>query len=139
MGADALMRLLPLLLLGCAAAPLQGAALSVGDVWQKHHELEGRLVRVHGVITRCEPLGCMLRESRDGSKWLGVGESENFDDHAARYLGKPIVVEGRLRSDCLHAYADPPEVTQPHGEFQGVICTDRSGMLLNPRLIGPTH
>jgi hypothetical protein len=112
--------------------------MTVGEVWQEHHRLEGQVVRVEGIITRCYDLSCPLKESvEDGAKWLGIGTSDTFDAEVQSYLGRRIVVEGRLRGECLHTYADPKEQThRADGEFVGVICTDRSSMLLNPKLVG---
>ena len=79
----------------------------------------------------------MLRESpQDGSKWLGIGASDQFDDEVQAYLHKPIVVEGKLRAECLHTYVDEDDGLAHVGKGYTVICTDRSGMLLNPVLVG---
>src|SRR5687768_5077507 len=113
------------------AAGLSGSdqpnTLTIGEVWFRHHELDGKPIRVRGIVTRCQSLGCPLQESTDrNSKWLGIGSSKSFDRRMSKLLGKEVVVEGRLRADCLHIYADPPSMTtRPEdGEATVVICTD---------------
>lgn len=127
-----------LLLTGCVTAQSGTSALTVSDVWAKHHELDGKMIRVQGVVTRCYRLGCQLYQSAgDQSKWLGIGTSDSFDEAVASYLGKRIIVEGRLRADCLHVMADPEEQThRPDGEVNVIICTDRASMIMQPQLVG---
>ena len=125
-----------LLLAGCTTMQPAKPALTVSEVWARHHELEGSVIRVRGVIPRCYSLGCELYESKeDKSKWLSIGTSDKFDDEVETYLGKPILVEGRLRGECLHAFADKD--TDQTEEV--IICTDRASMIMNPKLIGRAH
>jgi hypothetical protein len=138
-GEDSLKRLLPLILLsGCVTAQPATSAVSVADVWAHHHEFDGKMIRVHGVVTKCYSLGCRLYQSEnDRSKWLSIGTSETFDDAVQPFLGKEIIVEGRLRADCLHVFADTEEEThRPDGEVTVVICTDRASMIMQPELVG---
>jgi hypothetical protein len=96
------------------------------------------MIRVHGVVTRCYPYGCQLYQSADDkSKWLGLGTSDNFDDSVQPFIGKPIIVSGLLRADCLHAYADPDkEIRREDGALTVVLCTDRASMIMDPQLVG---
>ena len=132
-------RLLPALLLtGCVTAQSSSSALSVADVWAKHHELDGQAIRVQGVVTNCYNLGCELYQSaNDKSKWLGIGTSDTFDDAVQPFLGRRIIVAGRLRADCLHVFADQDSQThRADGEPNVVICTDRASMIMRPELVG---
>ena len=132
-------RLLPFVLLtGCVTAQPASSALTVADVWARHHALDGKVIRVRGVVAECYSLGCELYQSADDrSKWLGIGTSDTFDAAVQSYLGKQIVVKGLFRADCLHALADPANQThRADGELTVVICTDRADMIINPQLVG---
>jgi hypothetical protein len=134
-----LKRFLPFLLLtGCVTAQPETSALTVADVWARHHELDGKMIRVQGVVTRCYNLGCQLYPSaNDQSKWLGIGSSDTFDDAVQPFIGKRIIVSGRLRADCLHASADPDNhLRAEDGQPNFVICTDRASMIMAPQLVG---
>ena len=132
-------RLLPLLVLAsCATTASAEQPLTVSEVWLRHHELNGKMIRVQGVVMECKPLACPLQESADDKwKWLGIGTSKIFDKAVVPYLGKPIVVEGRLRADCLHIMADSKQnIPNEHGDVVDIVCTDRASMIVNPQLIG---
>jgi len=135
MGRDTLIRglcLLTLLLAASGSARLPG--LIVPEVWKQHIKLDGQVIRVSGVVLRCQQLGCSLRENPSPSaRTLGLGSSPEFDRAIQSRLGLPIVVEGRLKADCLHSRAD--RLTGNHGRTDIVICTDRAAELVNPRLV----
>ena len=123
-----------LLVAACVAAPTADRPLTVSEVWARHHELDGKLIRVEGVIEQCYRLGGPLKESLGPeAKHLNVGTSESFDVAVQQFVGKRIVVAGRLRTDCMHVSAD-----EDRGERDGsvIICTDRASMIMNPRIVG---
>ena len=136
MGGDALSRFLSLMLLAGCATPTSGSsALTVSEVWARHHELDGKVIRVRGFVSGCRILGCALQESLgEDTKWLGIGTSGKFDKAVAPLVGRQIVVKGRLDASCLHVYADP-RFEQNREDI--IICTDRASMIDEPRLIGP--
>ena len=135
MGCDALIRalgLLTLLLAASASARLPG--LTVPEVRKQHVALDGQLVRVSGVVLRCEQLGCSLRENPSPTaRTLSLGSSPQFDGVIQSRLGLPVVIEGRLDPTCLHSRADG--MTGDHGLRDGVICLDRAPELADPRLV----
>ena len=123
-----------LLLSGCMTADPALPVLTVGDVWARHHELDGAPIRVEGVVTRCYNLGCRLQETADQKgKWLSIGTSADFDEKVQQFLGKRIVVTGRLRADCLHVHAD---ADQGERNQHVIICTDRASMIIKPKFAG---
>ena len=121
-------------LAACATVGSHSSALTVSEVWQRHVELDGKVVRVTGVVTRCQRLGCSLREStQPNARSLGIGTSADFDREVQPLLGGPIVVEGRLDADCLHVAAD--RAYGEHGRTDIQICSDRASMLKEPVLV----
>ena len=125
--------LLFFLLSGSASAEPVGDALTVADVWQRHHELDGRIVRVSGVVTRCYRYGCnLLASMSENAKWIGMGGTAEFDQTIQPLLGKQIVVEGRLDARCLHASADE----KYPANLDVVVCSDRASVLTDPKLVG---
>jgi hypothetical protein len=130
-----LKRFLPLSLLVLVATAPEREPLTVTDVWARYLELDGKLIRVKGVVTNCKPRGCMLEvQAGDTSKWLGIGASRRFDQQVQRFLGKPIIVEARLDTTCLRPLIESPRVVD--GQVEEVVCVDRVSMLREPVLIG---
>ena len=123
------------LLLFASAAAAHDVPLSVGDVWARHHELDGQVLRIRGIVTNCQPLSCQLRESATAkARWLSLGSSTRFDAAVKNELGREIVVEGRLDSTCLHLFADPPSNSR-----EIVVCADRFPTIVSPKLIEPAQ
>ena len=122
-----------LLLLGSPAlARMPG--YTVSEVWKDHVALHGQIIRVSGVLTRCERLSCSLRENiGPDARSLGLGSSDRFDDEIQSRLGMPLVIEGRFDATCLHAEAD--RAFGEHGLKDGVVCLDRASMLRDPKIV----
>ncbi len=137
MGRDALIRGLGLVALVLAASG--GSArlprLTVAEVWRQHGALDGQVIRVSGVVLKCERLSCSLRSDLGpDSRGLSLGSSDSFDRAIQSRLGQPVVIEARLNARCLHARADHKSVE--HGS-PGIIvvCSDRANELVDPRLV----
>lgn len=116
-------------------APAKPPAYSIREVWQHHAALDGQLLRVRGVVTKCRPLGCSLREhGGKGARSVAIGTSADFDRRIQSRLGELITVEGRFDPTCLHREADRDF---PHrmASDEIVVCTDRASMLHSPRLV----
>jgi len=117
-----------------AAALARLPGYTVGEVWKNHVALDGKIIRVSGVVTHCELLGCSLLENvGPDSKSLSIGGSDKFDSAIQSRLGMPVVIEGRLDATCLHGMAD--RKFGQHGVKDVIICTDRASMLEDPRIV----
>lgn len=126
---------IPMILASCATVVTGPRPLSISEVWARHHELDGKQIRVQGVIVRCERLGCPIQETADPhSKGLGIGTSAEFDEQALRNLGKTFVVEGKFDAECLHVRADE-DVQKASEDELFVVCTDRASMIIDPRIV----
>ena len=135
MGENAVIRglaLLALLVGASASARLPG--LTISEVWKQHVALDGQVIRVSGVVTRCQSLGCSLRENPSPTaRTLGLGSSPEFDREIQHWLGLPVVVEGRLDAKCLHSRAD--RLTGSHRLADIEICMDRASELRDPKIV----
>ena len=120
------------LVVGCATPAAYGAQeLSSAEVWEHHHELDGRTIEVRGWLQYCESLGCRIADSReDRDPGLSIASSVPFDRAVYGLIGREILISGRLNSDCLHTFVDSPKVDRSQ-----IICTDRANMIEKPRLI----
>lgn len=130
--------MISLLFLALAApeppAPAKGSAYSIREVWKNHVALDGRVIRVRGVVKNCYALSCSLLEHGGrGARRLGIGTSKQFDRAIQSRLGLPVTVEGRFDARCLHAFAD--REFGDHGRDELVVCTDRASMLHDPKLV----
>jgi hypothetical protein len=113
-------------------ATLDDAALTVDEVVERHHELDGQAIRVRGWLTLCQPLSCSLSSSpqRGDGFSLSIGGSDSFDRAVAGLIGRKIVVDAKLDAKCLHIQVDaelPSDV---------LLCLDRAPVLTSPRLVG---
>jgi hypothetical protein len=125
--------LLLFLLAASGSARLPG--LTVPQVWKQHVALDGQVIRVSGVVVKCQLLGCALRENPSANaRSLGLGSSDAFDRAIQSRLGLPVVVEGRLDATCLHGRAD--RLAGAHGATE-YVCLDRSAELAHPRIVSP--
>ena len=116
-------------------APAKPPAFSIREVWEHHAALDGKLIRVRGVVTNCRPLGCSLREhGSKGARHVAIGTSADFDRRIQSRLGELVTVEGRFDATCLHGQADRDFPHGPASE-QVVVCTDRASMLHKPELV----
>jgi hypothetical protein len=117
-----------------AGASARMPGLTMTEVWKQHVALDGQVIRVSGVVKRCETLGCSLMENPGpGARSLSLGDSPQFDKDIQSRLGLPVVVEGRLDATCLHSRAD--RVFGAHGQKDVVVCLDRAPELREPRLV----
>ena len=124
-------RLLALLIVACTPVP-ERAPLTVREVVEQYEQLDGKIVRVVGVVYGCQMLGCSLLDAghpRDYS--FGLGTAPGFDEQMRLHLRKRIIVEGRLDATCLHT----GETKLPNGQIGVIICTDRASVLKDPKLI----
>jgi hypothetical protein len=122
------------LLLLATGAPARLPGLTVTEVWKQHDALDGQVVRVSGVVTRCAVLSCSLRENPSPSaRGLGIGPSQRFDADIQSRLGQPVVIEGVFDAACLHARADRASGNRQARDI--VVCTDRAPELRDPRLV----
>jgi hypothetical protein len=119
---------------GCASVPSADRGglqpIAVAQVLKRHHELDGLVIQVRGVIPYCKAMGCPLRDIGDPTQSLGIGMSARFAGRARMTLGRPVVVQGRLDASCLHSRLDGPETMK-----NMVICLDRAQALLDPKMI----
>ena len=122
-----------ILLSGCATIePTGDKVLSVVEVVERHHELDGQAIRVRGYLSLCERMSCWLtpRRSKNSEPYLSIGSSQSFDSSIQNLIGQEIVVEATLDADCLHIQVDPP---RPDGTM--IVCTDRASVLEDPIFI----
>nr|WP_294849926.1 hypothetical protein [uncultured Sphingomonas sp.] len=129
------MRWLPLLLVVLASsASARMPGYTVTEVWKNHVALDGKVIRVSGVVGRCRGLDCTLLENHSKeARRLGIGRSEDFDRTIQSRLGQIVVIEAKFDATCLHAAADM--AFGDHGKSDTVICLDRAPVLSNPRIV----
>jgi len=115
------------MLAACASAQARPVALSVLDVSRQSEALNGKVIRVTGVVRDCQRLSCALLSPTDARHFLSIGNSDAFDRSIRRVLGREIVIEATLNNRCV--------VDFDHDVIP--ICGDRSDSLANPVLIWP--
>jgi hypothetical protein len=135
MDKDALIRTLALvMLLPAASGSARMPGLTISEVWKQHASLDAQVIRVSGVVTRCQVLSCSLRENLSPSaRTLGLGSSLMFDGAIQSRLGLPVVIEGWLNATRLHSRAD--RTSCDHGERDVEICLDRASELRELRMV----
>jgi len=111
----------------CAHAQAKPAALSVLEVSRRSEGLNGKVVRVTGIVRHCQRLSCALLSPTNENHFLSIGRSDAFDRDVRRVLGHEIVIEATLDDRCV--------VDFDHNIIP--ICGDRSNSLANPVLIWP--
>jgi hypothetical protein len=128
-GDNALKQLLVgfLVLLACASAQARRAPLSVLEVSRQSGVLNGKVIRVTGIVRNCQRLSCALLSPVNEQHFLSIGKSDSFDRAVQRVLGREIVIEATLNDRCVADF--------DHGVIP--ICVDRSNSLANPVLIRP--
>ena len=116
--------------------------MKVRDYIVNIDRLNGRRVSVAGYLPRCGGYDCVLFERSDGvqrtEEWfaafarthkdpgfelpefVGIGSAEGFDQQAARYIGRYVVITGTADNRC-----------RDHGKWG---CTDR-GPDIHPETI----
>ncbi|WP_300975228.1 hypothetical protein [Sphingomonas sp. LHG3406-1] len=115
-------------------APAKPPAYSIREVWQYHQVLDGQVIRVRGIVTKCQDLGCSLREHGGmDARTLAIGTSADFDRRIQSRLGAVVTVEARFDPTCLHDRADKQFGHGGSGEI--LVCTDRASMLIDPRIV----
>ena len=123
------MRLLAgfLMLAGCTTLSAKPTALSVYEVGKQNEALNGKTIRVVGVVRHCQRLSCALESPTNERHFISIGTSKTFDHAVKGLLGREIIVEATLDNGCVVDFD------------QGVIpiCGDRSNSLVNPVLIWP--
>ena len=119
---------------GCASVPPATARglqpIDVADVLKRHHELDGSVIRVRGVIPYCRTMACPIRDLADAGKSFGLGTGAGFDSRARAALNRVVVVQGRFDASCLHSQLDGPETLK-----NMVICLDRAEALIDPKFV----
>ena len=109
--------------------------LGVREAVERHHELDGQTIRVSGYVPYCKLLDCAIHAKRNSHSkpYLRLGSSEAFDAQVQSWLGKRIVVEGRLEAKCIHLRADPPAPLSSDDEL--IVCFDRANELRDPKIV----
>lgn len=106
-------------------------AIGVEDVIARHHELDGKRIRVHGWLGNCWSNSCGLFSSadEDAALRLSIGSSKSFDLKARSLKGRHVEIEATVDAGCMHIKYDepPPENSE--------ICLDRAEELASPILI----
>ena len=116
-----------LVLAGCATMKQPADTLSVYEVAKRHAELDGKIIRVRGVVKYCQHLSCVLYSTDNRDHFLSLGTSPSFDDAIDLHLGHEVVVEATLNDDCVQDF-DTGVI---------VMCSDRSDTLHNARIVWP--
>jgi hypothetical protein len=102
--------------------------LSVHELSQQREALNGKVVRVAGVVKHCQRLSCALEAPDNERYFVSIGKSDAFDRTVQHVLGREIVVEATLDDSCV---VDFDHDISP-------VCGDRSNSLANPVLIWPS-
>jgi len=119
-------RLLPLpflALAGCVTVPIE-RPMTVREIVQNAHVLDGRVIVVSGWLEQCQPLSCGLYASaaevrKDSPYYLSIGSSRWFDAFARRAGPTNVVLRVRVHDRCI---SDP--------SIQVIAaCADRAGSL----------
>lgn len=104
----------------------------VRDVVRNSNKLDGKVIRVVGIVYRCQQLGCDLLDAKKPAEFgFGLGTNPGFDEEVRLNLRKKIIVEGQVDATCLHQ----GERSLPTGQTEMIICTDRASVLKNPKLV----
>ena len=119
--------------LGAAAlAAATVPAMSVANVRNNLHALDGKTVVVHGWLDRCEKLSCGLfpslaaaRACDYGGVMLSVAASPVVDGRAAELALREVQIEGVLSDRCRAPTAD--------GTI--TVCSDRAPDFTPTRLV----
>ena len=115
------------ILSACATLPAKPAALSVHEVSQQQDALNGKVIRVSGVVRHCQRLSCALISPTNKLHFISIGNSETFDQDIRQHLNREVVVEGMLDSRCVNDF--------DLGDY--AVCADRPDSLANPSLVWP--
>jgi hypothetical protein len=121
-----MIRLLPFVLIAlsaCAAGPT-ARPLTVREVVESAHALDGKEVVVTGWLEQCQRLSCGIFASaeeveKDFPYYLSIGRSSWFDAFAQQSAPRRITFRARLRDTCI----SNPATQSIAG------CADRAGTL----------
>lgn len=120
------MRLSPALFLtlaACDGGPAE-RPLTVQEVVENAHDLDGRVIVLSGWLQHSQPLSCGIFASaeeveKDFPYYLSIASSRRFDRSAEGAAPRPIVLRARLWNRCI---------SNPATELIAA-CGDRAGTL----------
>ena len=115
------------LLTTCASLPAKSPTLSVLEVSRQRDALDGKVIRVGGLVRNCQRLSCALVSPTNERHYISIGRSESFDRDIQHALNREVVVEGRLNQSCVNDF--------DHDSL--ALCSDRPNSLANPALVWP--
>ena len=122
-------------LTGCATTrPLDQRILSVDEVRANPAQLDGKLIKVRGVLAGCErwPFVCHLdADDAQGGNSLAFDTSDDIRRKLKGDEGREVVIRATFDAFCFGPFAE----TTPEGDTTIRVCMDAATHLKNPEVL----